>query len=100
MTTQADLDQFKLRAARHIVQAVDMTQIRAMSLANLDRWNAAGVWCSAHDEWRTLMAAGSDAEVIAAMTGEDEKSNRLRQSPPYTGILDLDTVFALRYPKG
>lgn len=96
MPTQTDLDQFKLRAAQAIVATFDMARIRQKSLANLDRWNAQGVWCSAHDEWRSLMTSGSDADIIAVMTGENEYANRLRQSPPYSGLLDVLTVAQLR----
>jgi hypothetical protein len=81
------LDRFKLLAAQDIVANVDLSKIRAVGLSNLGRWNANGVWVSAHDEWRALMAYGTDADVIAAMTEPDEKSNRLRQSPPYSGLI-------------
>jgi hypothetical protein len=56
-------------------------------VSNLDRWNANGVWVSAQDEWRTSKACGTDAEVIAAMTGLDKNSHRLPQSSPYTGLI-------------
>jgi hypothetical protein len=84
------LDRFKILAAKDIVENVDLPTIRSRSLSNLDRWNANGVWVSAHDEWRALMAHGTDAEVIAAMTGPDQRSNRLRQSPPYVGLITED----------
>lgn len=82
------LDEFKLRCAIAILQTADLSTIRAKSLANMDRWRAKGTWVSAHDEWREIMTNRSDAEVIAAMTGRDQKANRLRQSAPYTGIID------------
>lgn len=66
------LDRFKLLAAKDIVETVDLPTIRARSLSNLDRWNANGVWVSAHDEWRALMVDGTDDEVIEAMTGPDQ----------------------------
>lgn len=84
---QEKLDRLKLLAAQVIVEEIDMAAIRARSLANLDRWNANGTWVSAHDEWRTLMTAGSDEAIIAAMTGLDQNANRLRQSPPYAGLI-------------
>jgi hypothetical protein len=87
---QEILDRFKLLAAMTIVETVDLATIRAQSLSNLDRWNANGVWVSAHDEWRALMTYGSDADVIAAMTGPDENSNRLRQSSPYPGLISQE----------
>ena len=87
MSGHPKLDQLKLLSARAVLEAVDLPTIRAKSLANLDRWNANGVWCSAHDEWRLLMSQGSDEAIIAVMTGLNEKSNRLRQSPPYVGLV-------------
>jgi hypothetical protein len=84
---QSVLDEKKLARARELVRRIDLATIRKKSLANLDRWEAQGVWCSADDEWRVLMREGTDAEVVTAMTAEDEQSNRLRQSPPYVGLL-------------
>jgi hypothetical protein len=85
--THTELDKKKLQTAISVLQKHSLSVIRQKSLANLDRWESKGVWVSAHDEWRRLMREGTDERVIAAMTGEDENSNRLRQSPPYTGLL-------------
>lgn len=93
---QSKLDDFKLRLALSIVEKIDMKQIRAKSLANIQRWTKQGVWCSAFDEWKHLMDSGSDHEVVAAMTGADERANRLRQSAPYTGLLPDTLVEKLR----
>ncbi|HJV75083.1 MAG TPA: hypothetical protein VJ654_12735 [Noviherbaspirillum sp.] len=86
--SQTELDIRKLQTAKAILQRFPMSIIRQKSLDNLDRWERKDVWVSAHDEWRKLMRDGSDAQVIAMMTGEDETANRLRQSPPYTGLLN------------
>jgi len=83
---QSRLDAHKLDLARTVLRSVDMDTLRRHSLANLQRWRASGSWCSAFAEWEELMATGSDAEVIAAMTGSDEHANRLRQSAPYVGL--------------
>lgn len=82
------LDEFKLRCAKAVLHRVDLSTIRAKSLSNMDRWEANGTRVSAHEEWRELMTKGTDADVIAAMTGKDQKANRLRQSAPYIGIID------------
>lgn len=87
----AKLDELKRLTALAILEEVAMAAIRVKSLANLDRWNANGVWVSAHDEWRALMTLGTDAQIIATMSGLDENSNRLRQSPPYVGLINPDT---------
>lgn len=80
----------KLKVAKAVLEHADMPAIRRQSLANMERWISQGVWVSAFDEWKILMERCSDAEVIAVMTGEDENSTRLRQSPPYTGILPAE----------
>lgn len=89
------LDAKKLASATRVVQCCTIDQIRHKSLENIERWNRKGTWVSAHDEWRTLMEHGTDQEIIAVMTGTDERSNRLRQSPPYVGLVEpvsLDEV--------
>jgi len=86
---QTVLDQQKLQTAKAVLQKHSISVIRKKSLANLDRWERQGVWVSAHDQWRSLMVSGSDEHLIAVMTGEDETANRLRQSPPYIGLLRL-----------
>lgn len=85
------LDKLKLLSALAILKENDLPTIRATSLANLDRWVAKGTWVSAFDEWRVLMSTGSDEDVISVMTGLDENSNRLRQSPPYAGLIAPET---------
>lgn len=85
---QTVLDAKKLASAARVVQCCTVDQIRRKSLENIERWNSNGVWVSAHDEWRLLMEHGTDQEVIAVMTGTDERSNRLRQSPPYVGLVE------------
>lgn len=81
------LDELKRRLAVAVVSAFTANQIRAHSLANLHRWKQRGVWIGAYDEWRSILEHGSDGELFAAMLGQDERSIRLRQSPPYVGLL-------------
>jgi hypothetical protein len=83
---QALLDEKKLRRAKHLLNTVPLPEIRRVSLATLKRWRKQQAWCSAYGEWETLMRDGSDQDVIAVMTGQDENANRLRQSPPYAGF--------------
>jgi len=40
-----------------------------------------------YSEWQTLLDDTNDGALFAAMLGRDEHSNRLRQSPPYVGLL-------------
>lgn len=81
------LDIFKLAAAKAVLETTEMPKLREHGISNLVRWRNSGVWCSAYGEWLELLTEGSDAEVIDAMIGQGENANRLRQSPPYTGLL-------------
>ena len=70
--------------------------IRRRSLDNLDRWERSGAWCGAYDEWRKILERGSDEALYGAMVGADDRGNRLRQSPPYTGMLPRAVLERLR----
>lgn len=93
--SQDALDELKRQLAVAVTARCTANQIRAQSLANLERWKASGSWVSAYDEWRQLMETGDDGALFATMLGRDERSNRLRQSPPYVGLLPRDEVRAL-----
>lgn len=53
------------------------------------------MWVSAYDEWKRILEHESDGELFVAMLGRDERANRLRQSPPYVGLLSREQVRAL-----
>jgi antitoxin component of MazEF toxin-antitoxin module len=82
-----ELDELKRRIALSVISAFTANQIRAHSLANLHRWRQSGVWMTAYEEWQAILERASDGELFAAMLGQDERSNRLRQSAPYVGML-------------
>jgi antitoxin component of MazEF toxin-antitoxin module len=86
------LDEHKRTLALAVVRLFTPQEIRAQSLANLHRWKRQGTWVSAYDEWNNLIERGDDGELFAAMLGRDEQSNRLRQSPPYVGLLPREEV--------
>jgi antitoxin component of MazEF toxin-antitoxin module len=86
------LDEHKRAIALAVVRLFTPQEIRAQCLANLHRWKRCGSWVSAYDEWHDLIERGGDAELFAAMLGRDEQSNRLRQSPPYVGLLPREEV--------
>ena len=86
------LDRLKRSIALAVVSRFTPRQIRAQSLANLHRWREGGAWVSAYDEWKQLIEQGDDGALYAAMLGKDEQSNRLRQSPPYVGLLPSEEV--------
>jgi antitoxin component of MazEF toxin-antitoxin module len=86
------LDELKLKLASAVVSTHSAHQIRAHGLANLNRWKKLGTWVSAYDEWQRILESGDDGELFATMLGRDERSRRLRQSPPHVGLLPRDEV--------
>lgn len=93
--SQSVLDELKRKLAAAVTSRCSANQIRAHALANLQRWQASGAWVSAYDEWRQILESADDGLLFAAMLGRDERSNRLRQSPPYVGLLPREEVMAL-----
>jgi len=93
---QRRLDEFKRNLALEVVRRIPIAEIRSASLRNLERWRSGGAWCSAYDDWQRLLERGSDAMVYAAMVGRDDESDRLRQSPPYMGMLPSAVLEKLR----
>lgn len=89
------LEEHKRRLAVAVAAQFPANAIRAHSLANLHRWRKAGAWVSAYDEWTDILRSGDDGALFAAMLGRDEHSNRLRQSPPYVGLLPREEVAKL-----
>jgi hypothetical protein len=85
-----NLDQKKLKRAKLILNTFSIAEIIEKSLSNLKRWKANDVWCSAYTEWQEIMEGGDSAVIRDAMIGDSERSTRLRQSPPYVGLLKLD----------
>lgn len=90
--SQDVLDELKRRLAAAVTARCTAREIRAQGLANLQRWKNNGAWVSAYDEWREILQTGDDGQLFATMLGRDERSNRLRQSPPYVGLLPRDEV--------
>jgi antitoxin component of MazEF toxin-antitoxin module len=86
------LDEHKRKLACAVASAFTPKLIRAHSVANLHRWRQNGVWVSAYAEWQEIMEGSSDGELFAVMLGRDEHANRLRQSPPYVGLLPREAV--------
>ena len=86
------LDEQKRRLAAAVATRFAPREIRAHALANLHRWKRDGVWVSAYDEWKQILEAADDGLLFAAMLGRDERATRLRQSPPYAGMLSRDEV--------
>ncbi len=91
-STHDTLDELKRRLAAAVAAHYPAQEIRAHSLANLHRWNSDNVWVSAYDEWKQILVSGDDGKLFATMLGRDENSTRLRQSPPYVGLLPRQQV--------
>jgi len=90
------LDDLKKAISAEVISRFRPEEIRSRSLANLKRWKAAGVWCSAYDEWLEIVSSDDDARLYAAMLGKTDEANRLRQSMPYVGMVSKDVLETLR----
>ena len=93
--THLVLDDLKLAISMEVVSRFPLDEIRKKSKENLARWKKQGTWGPAYTEWREILAH-DDAELVKTMIGRDDRSNRLRQSMPYVGLLPKDVVEALR----
>ena len=91
----AVLDDLKRKLASEVVSRFTPNLIRAHGLANLSRWRKNGVWGPVYTEWQEILESAGDGDLFAVMLGRDENSNRLRQSPPYVGLLPRDVVSRL-----
>ena len=89
------LDDLKLAISMEVVSRFSLDEIRKKSRENLARWKKQGTWGPAYAEWRDLLAL-EDADLVKTMIGRDDRSNRLRQSMPYVGLLSKGVVEALR----
>jgi hypothetical protein len=92
---KSDLDALRLERAFEILRRFTPQEIRAKGLANLSRWKSNGTWCSAYDEWQAILEDPDNGRLFSAMRGRDENSVRLRQSPPYVGLLPPEVVRAM-----
>lgn len=98
--SHAVLDELKRKLASEVASRFTPNLIRAHGLANLSRWRKSGVWGPVYAEWQEILEDVSDGDLFAAMLGRDENSNRLRQSPPYVGLLPREVVRKLNEEAG
>ena len=92
---QVVLDEFKHRLSLELVARFTLDEIRQKSRENLALWKSQGTWGKVYDEWSAILD-GPDDGLVKAMIGHDDRSNRLRQSTPYVGLLPKDIVESLR----
>jgi hypothetical protein len=86
------LDKIKRDIAVEVIKRHAPEAIRRQSLENLERWKRQGVWGKPYEEWEKLLREGNDNDLLEAMLGVDERSNRMRQSMPYAGMLPRQVV--------
>jgi prevent-host-death family protein len=84
---QEALDALKHRLSCAVLANFPLEEIRRRSMENIARWRANGVTGGSYDEWTAIIQDSDDLAMIRAMVGLDEKSNQLRQSIPYVGML-------------
>ena len=89
------LDDLKHAISMEVVSRFSVDEIRKKSRENLARWKRRGTWGAAYEEWSDLLRS-DDVDLIKTMIGRDDRSNRLRQSMPYVGLLSKSVVEALR----
>lgn len=93
---QDALDEVKLRLSCEVLSKWTLPDIRRRSCENIQRWSGNGVTSPAYGEWLELMQSGSDQQVLVAMIGLSQESNRLRQSLPYVGLLSQEEMEQIR----
>lgn len=91
-SAQDTLDLVKHRLSCAVLATFPLAEIKRRSLENIERWRANEVSGGAYDEWAAIIRSGDDLGMIAAMLSLDQKSNQLRQSIPYVGMLPTSVV--------
>lgn len=82
------VDAEKLQQAKVLLNYFDIDEIRLKSLSFLERLHRiAGRLSATHEEWHTLLTSGSDDEIIAVMTGDNERAKRMRLVHPFWDLL-------------
>ena len=81
------LDNIKHKIACEVLATFPMAEIKARSASNIERWRDNGAGDAVYDEWMAIINDANEQTMITAMTALDDNSNRLRQSPPYVGML-------------
>lgn len=87
-----DLDVLKHKLSCEVLAHFSVTEIRRKSLENIERWRSKGTFDQAYSDWVDILLDPDDLRLISAMVATDERSNQLRQSLPYVGLLDQELV--------
>ncbi|NHZ96057.1 hypothetical protein [Massilia sp. CCM 8734] len=67
-------------------------EIKKKSVSNIERWRSQGTFGQAYSDWLAILLDPDDDKLISAMVGSSDRSNQLRQSLPYVGMLDPKIV--------
>lgn len=86
------IDTMKHVISCEVLSRFSVGTIRERSLENLNRWKAQGTWSKSYDDWLEILQSNNDQSLISCMVGHDQRSNQLRQSMPYVGLLDQNLV--------
>ncbi len=89
---QEALDIIKHKISCEVLARHSVKEIKEKSLSNIERWRSQGTFGQAYADWLEILLDPDDAKLISAMVGNSERSNQLRQSMPYVGMLDQQTV--------
>lgn len=86
------LDIVKHKLSCEVLARFTVAEIKKKSVSNIERWRSQGTFGQAYADWLEILLDPDDHKLISAMVGSSDRSNQLRQSLPYVGMLDPDIV--------
>lgn len=86
------LDMVKHKLSCEVLARYTVWEIKEKSVSNIERWRSQGTFGQAYSDWLAILQDPDDRKLISAMVGSSERSNQLRQSLPYVGMLDQEIV--------
>ena len=86
------LDTIKHKISCEVLARYSIKDIKQKSLSNIERWRLKGTFGQAYADWLDILLDPDDSKLISAMVGNSDRSNQLRQSIPFVGILDQEIV--------
>lgn len=90
--SQNRLDTIKHRISCEVLATFPISEIKKRSMGNIERWRINGFESKAYDEWVEIIKDQDNQKMISAMIGLNQRSNQLRQSIPYVGMIDKEIV--------
>lgn len=90
------IDTIKQKISCEVLARYSVEEIKMKSISNIERWRAKGTFGQAYADWLEILLDSDDSKLIRAMVGNSDRSNQLRQSLPFTGMLDADVVRKIR----